>query len=72
LYALTKSGEQCAFFDQVAYILEDFNVNPDCHIGGDFNTHLHSNLDDLGGSIESIASVKKLKGMMIANDLIEF
>ena len=56
---LTKSSGQCAFFDQVAYILEGFNVDPECHIGGDFNTNLYSNLDNLGGSIDSIASVKK-------------
>ena len=56
---LTKSSGQCAFFDQVAYVLEDFNVDPKCHIGGDFNTDFHSNLDNLGGSIESIGCVKK-------------
>ena len=59
LYAPTKSSEQCAFFDQVANILKNFNVDPGCHIGCDFNSHLHSNLDNLAGRIESIASVVK-------------
>ena len=64
---------QCGFFDQVANILEDFNVDPDCRIiiGGDFNTHLDSNLNNLGGRIESKPSVKEIKAMMIANDLVD-
>ena len=71
LYAPTKSSEQCSFFGQVANIRKDSIVDPDCHVGGNFSTHLNSNLDNLGDRIESIASVKKLKGMVIANDLID-
>ena len=72
LYAPTKSSEQCAFFDQVADILKDFNVDLDCQIiiGGAFNTHLDSNLYNLGGRIESKPLLKKIKGMMITNDFI--
>ena len=42
-------------------MLKDFNVDPDCHVGGDFNTYLHSNLDNPGGGIESIAYVKNTR-----------
>ena len=62
-----KSSEQCALFDRAANILKDVNVD----IGGDFNIHLDSNLDNLGGRIGSKPSVIKVKRMMIANDLID-
>ena len=61
LYAPTKNQEQCVFFDGVANTLENLSLNHNCHIiiGGDFNSHLDSNLDNLGGKIESKPSVKK-------------
>jgi len=61
LYAPTKSHEQCFFFDRVTSVLEDMRFDPNCQfiIGGDFNTHLDSNLNNLGGRIESKPSVKK-------------
>ena len=40
-------------------------------IGGDFNCHLDSSLDNLGGRIESKSSVKKINEIMTANDLID-
>ena len=63
LYAPTKSHEQCFFFDRVTSVLEDMRFDPNCQfiIGGDFNTHLDSNLNNLGGRIESKPSVKKWK-----------
>ena len=61
------------FFDRVTSVLEDMSFDPNCKfiIGGDFNTHLDSNLDNLGGRIESKPSVKKNKEIMISNDLID-
>jgi len=73
LYAPTKSHEQCFCFDRVTSVLEDMSFDPNCQfiIGGDFNTHLDSNLDNLGGRIESKPSVKKIEEIMISNDLID-
>ena len=73
LYAPTKSHEQCFFFDRVTSVLEETSFDPNCQfiIGGDFNTHLDSNLDNLGGRIESKPSVKKIEEIMISNDLID-
>lgn len=58
--------------DQVAYVLKDFNIDPDCQIiiGSDIHTHLDTNLDNLGGRIECKPSVKEIKGMTIASALI--
>ena len=46
LFAPTKSSEQLPLFYQVANILKDFNVEPNCQIiiAGDFSVHLDSNL----------------------------
>jgi len=54
-YAPTKSSEQLPLFYQVANILKDFKVDPNCQIiiAADFNTDLDSNLDNLGCRIES-------------------
>lgn len=53
-------------------VLKDFNVDPEWKIitDGAFNTHVDSNLDNLGGRIESKSSVKRIEGAMIANELI--
>ena len=54
-YAPTKKSEQLPLFYQVANILKNFNVDPNCQIiiAGDFNTDLDSNRDNLGCRIES-------------------
>ena len=68
LYAPTKTCEQILFFDQVANILD-----PNCQIiiGGDFNTHLDPILDNLGRTIESKPSAKKIREILTANDLTD-
>jgi exonuclease III len=73
LYAPTKNQEQCVFFDGVANTLEDLSLDHNCQIiiGGDFNSHLDSSLDNLGGRIESKPSAKKINEIMTANDLID-
>ena len=73
LYAPTKNQEQCVFFGGVANTLEDLNLYPNCQIiiGGDFNSHLDSSLDNLGGRIESKPTVKKINEIMTANDLLD-
>ena len=55
LYAPTNSREQCSFFEGIMSTLDELNVDSDCQIiiGGDFNTHLDSTLDNLGGRIET-------------------
>ena len=44
LYGPTKTCEQCIFFNQIAYVLEDMSVDLNCQIviDGDFNTQLDS------------------------------
>ena len=71
MYARTKSSERCTVFDQANNSLKDFNVDRDCQIiiGGAGNIHFDSNLDNLGGRIESKLSFKIIKGTMIAIDL---
>ena len=73
LYAPTKSREQCKFFDDVKSALDELDLDPDCEIiiGGDFNTHLNPKLDNLGGRIETKASVRKIKELMMTYDLID-
>ena len=73
LYAPTKNQEQCVFFDGVANTLEDLSLDHNCQIliGGDFNSHIDSSLDNLGGKIEFKPSVKKINEIMTANDLID-
>ena len=55
LNVLTKNSERCTFFDQVATILTNFNLDPYCQkiIGAAFNTHLLFNFDSLGGRIKT-------------------
>jgi len=56
LYAPTKNQEQGVFFDGVANTLENLSLdhNGQIIIGGDFNCHLNSSIDNLGGRIESV------------------
>ena len=53
--------------------LDELNVAPDCQIiiGGDFNTHLDSTLDNLGRRIDTKSSVRKIQESMTAYDLID-
>ena len=61
LYAPTKNQEQCVFFDGVANTLEDLSLDHNCQIliGGDFNSHIDSSLDNLGGKSSSSHLLKK-------------
>jgi len=72
LYVPTKNQEQCVIFDGVANTLEDFTLDPNCQIifGGDSNSHLDSNLDNLAGRMKSKPSVKKNE-IFSANDLVD-
>ena len=72
LYALTKTQEQCVFFDVVANTLEDSSLDPNCQIiiGGDFNSQFDSSLNNLG-RIKSKPSVQKINEIMAAYDLID-
>ena len=73
VYAPTNSLEQCSFFEGIISTLDELNVDPDGQIiiGGDFNTHLDSTLDNLGGIIETKSSVRKIEELKTAYDLID-
>jgi len=68
-----KIKDTGVFFDSVSNTLENLSLDHNCQIiiGGDFNCHLDSSLDNLGGRIESKSSVKKINEIMTANDLID-
>ena len=72
LYALTKTQEQCVFFDVVANTLEESSLDPNFQIiiGGDFNSQFDSSLNNLG-RIKSKPSVQKINEIMAAYDLID-
>ena len=73
LYAPIKCSEQCNFFDTISSILEEVNADESCQIilGGDFNVHLNPILDNLGGSTVAKSSVKNIKDLMLAHDLVD-
>ena len=70
---LQIAGSNAAFFEDIMSTLDELNVDPDCQIiiGGDFNTHLDSTLDNLRGRIETKSSVRKIQELMTAYDLID-
>ena len=72
LYAPTKCSEQCDFFEIIS-VLEDMNTDSSYKIilGGDFNVHFNSALDNLGGRMVAKSSVQNIKELMLAHDLVD-
>ena len=73
LYAPTKCSEQCDFFELISSVLEDMNTDSSYNIilGGDFNVHFNSALDNLGGRMVAKSSVQNIKELMLAHDLVD-
>ena len=73
LYAPTKCSEQCDFFEIISSVLEDMNTDSSYNIilGGDFNVHFNSALDNLGGRMVAKSSVQNIKELMFAHDLVD-
>ena len=73
LYAPTKLGDQSVFFHEILSVLQTANFNSECRItmGGDFNVHLDAVLDNSGGKSEIKPTVKNIKDIMLANNLID-
>ena len=73
LYAPTKIHDQTEFFNAISSFLQSVDFDSDCKliIGGDFNTHLDTVLDNSGRKIETKPSVKYLKDIMLACNLID-
>ena len=73
LYAPTKCSELCDFFEIISSVLEDMNTDSSYNIilGGDFNVHFNSTLDNLGGRMVAKSSVQNIKELMLAHDLVD-
>ena len=73
LYAPTKLSDQSVFSHEILSVLQTANFNSKCRIvmGGDFNVHLDAVLDNSGGKSDKKPTVKNIKDIMLANNLID-
>lgn len=73
IYAPNNISEQSTFFSNMLVVLSEYNFDSGSQliIGGDFNMHLDTELDNSGGRIEEKSSVKNIKEIKFSYDLID-
>ena len=73
IYAPNITSEQCSFFSRILSTLDetDGTFSSQLIIGGDFNAHLHEELDNYGGRVEKKDSVKNIMEIKLAYDLVD-
>ena len=69
----TKCSEHYDFFEIISLVLEDMNTDSIYNIilGGDFNVHFNSALDNLEGRMVPKSSVQNNKELMLAHDMVD-